>query len=331
MHSPISALLLADLEQFSHLYFSSHCSHPKTDIRFLKPTEPTECTPLVLSHHVQRDQDLVTAPEDQEGSEGSYVARSPSTSGTTTNLRHLADWKDKTDEPQTKGREEFGAVLILDERVKEALPVELVKLREWDLRNASSSDHTNGDFLASNLTVSSNHTDNKAEYITNSQQPTSSSGRGGFGVIHCKLVDCHATTSSGSHRGGFSNHTSGITEFCSQNVNGCIIIDCSSSYIAGWFETGSWTDRSNCVDATINGLDITGCNASGHTGGLLLQFMNHATVTNVKLSNCRSPNRDLLTIHGVLSELSLSSVEAATSEEPHRSAINFGYSYEPVK
>ncbi|KAK2959808.1 hypothetical protein BLNAU_5297 [Blattamonas nauphoetae] len=133
MHSPISALLLADLEQFSHLFFSSHCSHPKTDIRFLKPTEPTECTPLVLSHHVQRDQDLVTAPEDQEGSEGSYVARSPSTSGTTTNLRHLADWKDKTDEPQTKGREEFGAVLILDERVKEALPVELVKLREWEL------------------------------------------------------------------------------------------------------------------------------------------------------------------------------------------------------
>ncbi|KAK2945949.1 hypothetical protein BLNAU_19093 [Blattamonas nauphoetae] len=45
----------------------------------------------------------------------------------------VADRKDKTDEPQVKGREELGVVQILDERVKEALHVEIVKLREWEL------------------------------------------------------------------------------------------------------------------------------------------------------------------------------------------------------
>ncbi|KAK2959797.1 hypothetical protein BLNAU_5286 [Blattamonas nauphoetae] len=39
----------------------------------------------------------------------------------------VADRRDKTDEPQVKGREELGAVQILDQRVKETLHMEIVK------------------------------------------------------------------------------------------------------------------------------------------------------------------------------------------------------------
>ncbi|KAK2955922.1 hypothetical protein BLNAU_9082 [Blattamonas nauphoetae] len=215
--------------------------------------------------------------------------------------------------------------------------------------------NADGDFLASNLTVSSNHAHNEAGYTTISQNQHFSSTntvqdclfngcstnvRGGglsfsrsgdFGVIHCKFVDCHATSSTGSHGGAFSYYTGEITEASTLNMDGCIIIDCSSSFVAGGFFIGAWTDRSEYVDATIKGVDITGCNSTSHSGGLLLQFLNHTTITNVKLSNCRSPITDLITINGVWSALSLSSVDATTSKEPSQRALYFRFTFGQVK
>ncbi|KAK2948616.1 hypothetical protein BLNAU_16435 [Blattamonas nauphoetae] len=182
--------------------------------------------------------------------------------------------------------------------------------------------NADGDFLASNLTVSSNHAHNDDGYntlITQRQYYSASktvqdclfegctttarggglhfTGSGEFGVIHCKFVDCHATSTI-SKGGAFAYITESVKEASTLNVDGCVIVDCTSSSVAGGFYVGSWSVRSNCVDATIKGLEITGCNASGHTGGLLLQFLNHATVTNVKLSNCRSPAVDMITVNG---------------------------------
>ncbi|KAK2941260.1 hypothetical protein BLNAU_23833 [Blattamonas nauphoetae] len=87
MHSPTSALHMSHHKQSSHLFFYSHCSvpprfpfpsngtfstslqlrsHPKADLRFLHHLNRLYAL-LSSSHHVQRDQALVAAAEDQEG------------------------------------------------------------------------------------------------------------------------------------------------------------------------------------------------------------------------------------------------------------------------
>ncbi|KAK2952590.1 hypothetical protein BLNAU_12418 [Blattamonas nauphoetae] len=213
--------------------------------------------------------------------------------------------------------------------------------------------NADGDFLASNLTVSSNHAHNEAGYTDSQRQSFISGtkvqdclfnsctttgsggglcfiGNGEFEVIHCKFVGCRATSTS-SHGGGFSYSTDFLTETSTLNVDGCVIVDCSSSYVAGGFFTGSWNNRSDCVDAAIKGLEITGCSASGHSGGLLLQFLNHATITNVKLSNCRSSIVDMISISGLWSALSLSSVQATSSGQRSQKAFSISYTYGPVK
>ncbi|KAK2941643.1 hypothetical protein BLNAU_23450 [Blattamonas nauphoetae] len=101
--------------------------------------------------------------------------------------------------------------------------------------------NADGDFLASNLTVSSNHAHNEAGYTDSQRKVYSSSvtvrdcffngcmeaqslgglyfqGNGKFEVIHCKFVDCHAT-SSGSHGGAFAYHTDSTTEASTLNVS----------------------------------------------------------------------------------------------------------------